>query len=275
MSAFLFIPLLALTWAFGFALISVAAHYFLVVFEGSAAGNEEVVLPEEPFTDWFWKGFYLAFIGIIWGAPGFFFAWAVGGTAPVQTALLIGWFWLLFPIGILSSTSASSRWVPLWFGLFGRMSQRLNKVGAFYVISMPVVTLLGTSFYFLAVRKDTDIPLVFILAPIVAASFLVYARLLGRIGLVLTFTKETKPASKAVAEKKRPRPQRATMPVPLMEELPAGPKQPSEMPGLMTPMDGEITGYKVPLDDKAPTPDPPKTPRPRWYVADDAATVGI
>src|SRR5947209_2134040 len=123
MNAFLFIPLLALTWAFGFALLTISAHYFLVVLEGTAAGNEEVVLPDEPMTDWFGKGFYLAVLGIIWGAPGVILAWSAGrGSPPLQLALLIGWLWLLFPIGMLSSLCASTRWLPLWPGLFGRMA---------------------------------------------------------------------------------------------------------------------------------------------------------
>src|SRR5580704_6903005 len=104
MNAFLFVPLLALTWAFGFLLIIFASHYFLTVLEGTAAGNEEVAFPDEPLIDWIWKGYYLTFFGIIWVAPGVILAWLAGGANPnLRIALAIGWVWLLFPVGMLSS----------------------------------------------------------------------------------------------------------------------------------------------------------------------------
>ena len=43
MNAFLFVPLLALTWAFGFLLIIFASHYFLTVLEGTAAAQGMLV----------------------------------------------------------------------------------------------------------------------------------------------------------------------------------------------------------------------------------------
>src|SRR5262245_32635282 len=43
----------------GFFVFSYAAHAFLVAFEGTAAGNDEVVWPKEPMYDWLWKLLYL------------------------------------------------------------------------------------------------------------------------------------------------------------------------------------------------------------------------
>src|SRR5262245_59008714 len=117
MNAFLFIPLLALTWAFGFVLALFAAHYFLTVLESTAAGNEKVVWPEEPLIDWFWKAFYLAFLAGVWLVPIIVAARLMTTNPWVRFVFVAGAFWLFFPIGLISSQSAESRWVPFWPGV--------------------------------------------------------------------------------------------------------------------------------------------------------------
>jgi hypothetical protein len=265
MNAFLFVPLLALTWIFAFAMSIIASHYFLVVLEGTAAGNDKVELPEEPLLDWFWKPFYLAFLGIVWCAPGFPVAWRAGGENPaLRLTLLVLWCWLLFPIGMLSSLSASSRWSPLWIGLFGRMAQRPKQVGQFYVLSLPVFGAMAVCFYMLTARPNTALGLILVLAPLAAAAYLVYARLLGRIGLVLSFTKGREDLR---PRRRRPKPHPAIV-TPVVQEATAGPVQPSQLPGIMTPYDGEITGYDV-SDSDRPPPLPAVVTRSRVIPDDD------
>ena len=249
MNAFLFVPLLAFTWIFALGLSIVASHYFLVVLEGTAAGNDKVELPEEPLLDSFWKPFYLALLGIVWCAPGFLVAWTAGAeNSALRLTLLILWCWLLFPIGMLSSLSASSRWSPLWVGLFSRMAQRPRQVGQFYVLSLPVFGAFAVCFYILTARPHTALEIVLFLAPLAAAAYLVYARLLGRIGLVLSFTKGREDLR---PRRRRPKPNPAIV-TPVIEEATAGPVQPSQLPGIMTSYDGELTGYDVSTADQPP-----------------------
>src|SRR5438445_6742303 len=109
----------------GFVL-SYAAHCFLVVLEGTAAGNDAVVWPDEPMVDWLWKPCYLGWLIAFWFVP----AWLIldvfiGGVLQVPVpnyyALLLGVVWLLFPISLFSSLSAHSRLVVMRLALLRRL----------------------------------------------------------------------------------------------------------------------------------------------------------
>jgi hypothetical protein len=241
MNAFLFVPLLAMTWIFGLFLAMIASHYFLSVLESSGQGNDEVSMPEEPFVDWVGKVVYLGFFVILWGIPSLIMMAATKGMDPLPRFLLIALpFWLVFPVGILSPLCLQSRWVPFWPGLLHRMTQKAGATFQLYFLSLPVVSLMCYAFWQLT-QSETAFPLIFLYAILTAVCFLLYARLLGRYGFVLTFTRGLETEK---VKKKRPRPR----PRPVEEE--AVFVQPTEMEGVHDPFGEEVTGYGVNLGKK-------------------------
>ncbi len=263
MNAFLFIPLLAGTWALGFMIALFAAHYFLTVLESTASGNEKVIWPEEPFIDWFWKAFYLAFLGGVWLAPMIIIGRLLTPDPWVRFAFAASAFWLLFPIGLLSSQSAPSPWVPFSPGVFPRLKQRMPAVVGFYLVSIPIALALAGSFTLIFARVDVSFGLALALAPVAAGGFLIYARALGRLGLVLSFTKggdNEKGKSKKNKLKEKPK-------IGEHDEQPIY-QQPSELPAVETPFEGALTGYNVVFDDPPPVEEKPKAGRPIYADED-------
>jgi hypothetical protein len=263
MNAFLFIPLLAATWVLGFVLSLFAAHYFLTVLESTAAGNDNVVWPEEPLIDWFWKAFYLAFLGGVWLAPMIVVGRLLIADPWIQMVFIALAFWLLFPIGMISSQSAESIWVPFWPGVLKRLSQRMPAVIGFYLFSIPIAFAFVGSFHVIT-RSEASFVLGLFLAPIGAGAFLAYARTLGRLGFVLSFTQGA--ANERIKEDRRKKKQRPRTGV--HDEQPIN-AQPSELPPVETPFEGAITGYNVVFDDRPPADELPKPTRPSYLDEDD------
>src|SRR6478672_2298113 len=145
-SAFLFVPLLAATAIIGGFVFAYAAHCFLTVVEQTAAGNDEVVWPDEPYLDWLWQAAYMLWLSALWLAPLVFGARAVvasqTGSAAVARFLLTAAVltWLVFPLSLLSSLSASSHWVLFAPRLMLRLvTRRFGSLLTFYVLSGPVL----------------------------------------------------------------------------------------------------------------------------------------
>ena len=271
MNALVYIPLLALTWCLGFLLAVFAAHYFLVVLDNAASGSERVIFPDEPLVDWFGKVFYLAWIGGVWMAPLIILGGLMSSVAWVRLVFTAGSFWLLFPIGLLSSRSANSPWMPFWPGLFARMGQRKPAVIGFYLLSIPISFAFVGCFYLIAMSQELSIATVIGLAPVAAAGFLVYARALGRLGLVLTFTKGSKNEPKT--RKKKAKKKEDLPKIGEHTEQPIN-KQPSEMPPMDTPYEGPISGYDVQYEDR-PTPEKPAVARKLDDDDEDSTTIAM
>jgi hypothetical protein len=118
------------------------------------------------------------------------------------------------------------------------------------------------------------------LSPVAVLLFFVYARLLGRLGLVVSYTRsateEEPERAKPRRKKKRRKPALAydetTRWVGPKESIPDEPSlraQPEDLPAIQTPMDGLLTGYGVDYDGKLPPPEPPKPARPVYPGDDD------
>ena len=57
MTAFLFVPLLAVTWIVGLAVLAYAAHFFLTITESSATGTaRNLTWRPRPFREWIRDG---------------------------------------------------------------------------------------------------------------------------------------------------------------------------------------------------------------------------
>ncbi|MFL5339672.1 MAG: hypothetical protein ACJ8F7_05845, partial [Gemmataceae bacterium] len=155
--AFIFVPLIAMTMMYLFALWVYASRYFVLIVEDTAAGNEVPVWPDEPFMDWVWQGFYVFAIVFAWLSPAFLFARLVTmNSEPYHRPLYIllvtaAAFWAMFPVSLLSSMAAESRWTLLHFGLLQRLARRGASFVLFYALSFIIVILVVPLIYWLIV----------------------------------------------------------------------------------------------------------------------------
>jgi hypothetical protein len=260
-----------------------AAHCFLVVLDGTAAGNDEVVWPDEPFLDWLWKLFYLAWLVGFWLVP----AWLLAGVAgPALAAhfpglslgqLLVGVVWLLFPVGLFSSLSANSLWVVFRPEVLRRFAHHLPAVLVVYVMTGALVVGWGWLAHLALERSLLLLP---VAAFAGAAVLLIDARLLGRLSWLLSYrtperrrrrkAKQEPPAAKPVAvvdpwelppEAKRPKKKK---PRGAKTKRPAGytlmPDESSAPPPAAAAKDDAepLAMQPLPPDDTAPTDAGPK-----------------
>jgi hypothetical protein len=186
--AMIFVSLLLAEVMLGICVLGYAARCFGVIVEGTAAGNDEVRWPDEPMFDWLGRAAHLLFLVAVVLAPG-----AVVGRVLVRLNLGVPpalsvlpsavLFWLLFPIVLLSSYSAASRWSVLRPALLGGLTRVFPTTLAFYALTALLLSVLGALAF--ATFAAGVVLLTPVLAAGAAAGVFVYARLLGRLGLVL------------------------------------------------------------------------------------------
>src|SRR5262249_43533619 len=142
-SAILFIVLLLLTTVFGAYVLVYAAHVFVTVAQQTAGGLDAVEWPRDPWYDWIARALHLGWLVVFWLVPLGFVLRAVGPESlGASAALWVGvpaaFFWLLFPITLLSSFSAGSPWVLLRAEALVRMARCPAATLGFYLVSAPV-----------------------------------------------------------------------------------------------------------------------------------------
>lgn len=274
MNAFIFVPLLVLAWMFGLAFAAHASHYFLTVVESSATAmarnlswtgkpfrewiRDGVSWPDDLFVDYFAKTFYFAYIIGIYAGPAVLLGRLLTDDA-AWTLIIAGTaFWLFFPIGVLSSLASESRWNPFWPGLIHAFLLRPVKTFAFYLLSAPVLAVVFITFDFILVHTSRVTTVWAIaLSPFAVCCFFIYARLLGRLGMVVSFTRpeierEPKPRRRTPrrpinAYDPRTRP---FMPKEEVHDEPPLNVQPHDLTAIETP-EGAVTGYGVDFDGTA------------------------
>jgi hypothetical protein len=182
-SAVLLIVISLVQALLAFLVVSYAGYSFLTVFVNTSAGSDEVIWPKDPFQDWIFKSWYLAWLLAVWAIPAWLIANLLDPSIEILVLIIGGFLWLMFPIGLLSSLSASSRWVVIRPVILGTFLGNITSSIAFYTIT----GLLLASCVFLLYEAISG-PFYFVpLAAFVSASaFLIYSRLLGRIGWVFT-----------------------------------------------------------------------------------------
>jgi hypothetical protein len=264
--AILFVVTLAATMIVGTFVFSYAAHCFLTVVEQTASGNDEVNWPRGPFIDWLWEVVYVLWLSALWLGPTVLLASSgVGGGASVLVAAAL--VWLAFPITLLSSMSSTSRWVIVSPGLLSRLlGQRSSSLLLFYLHNGPVLAA-AAALLFLTFFKAGGLVFVLVTAAGFAAALLIYARQLGRLAHLLEHTREpAKPRPRRDGPRRLAQ-VRAAAYDPWNEER-NRPQQPSDLPPVLSPMEGPILGYDVRFDDQ-PVPEPPPPPRKRPPDLDD------
>jgi hypothetical protein len=248
-----------------------AAHVFLVTVDGTASGYDEVTWPDEPYHDWVWKLFYLAWLVTLYAVPLVFYARYQASTQPTAAAALshavIAFAvtaWLLFPLTMLSSMGGPSRWLVFYPPALRRAAKGGGSMVVFYLLSGPVLALAAVSVA--AMTFLGPFPSAIAGGVGLAAALLIYGRLFGRLALALG------QVDGGVKVKARPR----FRPSPLVEAAARDPMarggrphfvQPEDLPPTSAPDPEARVGYNVRLDDPVEAPrattrsvDPPEGP---------------
>jgi hypothetical protein len=270
--ALFFVITLVLTVIFGTYSFLYLASVLLIVIGQTASGDHEVKWPDEPTIDRILRAVHVLWLAAVWIAPaGLLMRVLTHFTAPEMTLPLtivaIGVaFWLFFPIGVLSSLSSESPWVPLRPAILGGMLKCFPTTLGFYAVS---AVLVGGSLALVVLTCASGLMALVPVAGIVSATLLlIWARLIGRLGWVVSHalakapTKtESKPKRKS-REKRRAR--RVRQPKaqvtdpwakPKKEEE-QEPKQPSRTPwgGIAEPVEGYGLSVDKPQEEEKPKP---------------------
>jgi hypothetical protein len=185
----MFVLTFAATVIVGTFVLAFVARTVLVVVQETGVGQDEVSWPNEPYVDWL--GHAVLFIELlgIWVAPAALAARMLRHTwlpeeGFLRVLLLAGpGLWLFFPIGLLSSLSAESRWVPFRWAILVRFVRVAPAALIFYFLTG--LMLGGTAalwYYALFGGKGVLLP---VAAAVSGAVILIYARLLGRLAWLI------------------------------------------------------------------------------------------
>jgi hypothetical protein len=228
------------------------------VVEDTAAGNDEIAASGDPYQEWFWQGIYIAWIAGVWLVPAMLVGrWAAHSVADDRRSLIFSLvaftvFWATFPISLLSSMCAESRWVILHGGLFVRIAKSIHHLFIFYFLSALLVAICIPLVPWM-VDSESLLPL--IVAPVaIALAFVLYARLMGRLAYIVRLSrirrrkKRTRRASveSSVVTDSWDIPEEANEE---QEAVQRGFVQPEDLPALQTPYEGEVVGYNVAFND--------------------------
>ena len=244
--AVIFVPALAGCVIVGFVFLMFAANYYLTIMESSGVGAKEVTWFSEPILDNAPKLAYMAWLVGLWLGPAYFLgrsAITASDPAWLKLAIPIAFFWLCFPVSQLSSLSASTIWLPLVPDVFARLLQKPLFVLEFLVLSALTLALFGVGFKWAFLTAE-EWNRLFLGAPLMVLAWFLYARLIGRLAFAMRFTKSLFPARKKPKIEEKP----AERPFEYVVE------QPRDLPPIMTPDEGELTGYDMLME----TPDRPR-----------------
>jgi hypothetical protein len=210
-SVILFVLSLAALAIVGSFTFAYAAHSYLVVAQATAAGLDKVEWGDDPILDWLYEALYVGGVVLLWVMPaGLLWRGLRKEVLPDEPALLllllvVPGLWLLFPIGLLSSLSASSRWVPISPRVIGRVFRVFPSMLLFYFITGVLFAAASACIY---VGLFTSGWYALALAAVFgSAVLLIHARLVGRIAWLMGQL-ENKPAPRkkaASTEGKRPK----------------------------------------------------------------------
>ena len=247
LDALIFMPALVGSVICGFVFLTFAAHYYLTVLEGTAAGAKEIPWQSEPLTSNFWKVFYLGWLIGLWAGPAYVIGRAAApGDQWVKLSVALLTMWALYPVSQMSSLSASSVWVPLNLDVFARLAQKPGVTAGFFLLALPVVALGGVAFKW-AFLTNGDWHMLFVGVPLLVFAALLYARLLGRLAFALMFTRDL------LKRKKKKKPSAMDATPPASRERPPPPVEVGDTRPIVTP-DGELDGYNVLIADDPPAP---------------------
>jgi hypothetical protein len=196
-SAILFVCIGVLFVMLAAFVLAIGARAYLVIAQGTTAGQDEIKFPDETPADWLPQSLYILGMLALWVVPAGFLARGLAGVflpdnPPLRTTILVALaVWLLFPVGLLAMQKA---------GAILGLLQNLPALLAFYVLSGLVLVAEAALIYFgLFTVFWLAVPVAAFLG---AAALLIHARLLGRVGWLLTQA-DQKPSSPPAAKQKK------------------------------------------------------------------------
>jgi hypothetical protein len=193
----------------GLYVLAFAAHCLVTVVEGTAAGNDAITWPDEPIADWIARGVFFAALLLVWAGPAAIASralredWLPDNGSLRFILLAVSVLWLLFPVGLLSSLSAESKWMIFRPSIVGVLLRVLPSTLMFYFLTALVAAVTAFVWYLAVCRLQfAFLPLA---APLGAAGFLLYSRLLGRLSLMIHRRNPTKAERDEKPKKKKKR----------------------------------------------------------------------
>lgn len=205
----------------GLVTLSYAAHGYLAIVEDTAAGCDDVRWPDDSPSDWLWKSFYL---GWLWAMPATS-CWLVLvicapelAQSPIGILLIsFGSLWLLFPVAVLSSMAGRSRLFLFHWGMLVGLARHFLSTAVFYFFTgLLVAAFAALIVWGILARSWANFP---IAVPIMVAILFIHARLLGRIGWLVSRQPGMKP-KQLRAKKARPLDSVDPWEIPEAQELP-------------------------------------------------------
>jgi hypothetical protein len=209
-SAMLFMLTLVAEVVISIYVLIYAMHDLTTVVQETAAGNDEVNWPSEPFLDWLFGSLHLVVLVLVLLAPAGILTRASkdslfpGDDVLRFLVLAVPGLWLLFPVALLSSLSGEQRWMVLRPAVLGRMLRAAPATLAVYVASAVLAAGAAALWYMSLKWGGRWWLLMPAAAAVSAAAFLVYARLLGRLGWVIGRFLPAKRKREAAAKTEKP-----------------------------------------------------------------------
>jgi hypothetical protein len=175
---------ISLFWI-GLWTFSYSAACGVAVLESTGSGLDEIEgWPEPHWKEWMIDLIYLSWVGAIplsvsyglmrltelWG-PRVFWVWPAG-------------FFVLYPISLLSALEANSIWAPLTLPIFASLWRWWWAWSVFYCVSGLILGGIAACMAFALTTSHSYV--VILLAPLIPAAWLIYCRLLGRLGWRMT-----------------------------------------------------------------------------------------
>jgi hypothetical protein len=204
----LFMMLFAALIVVGVSVLAYLARCMLVIVQETGVGHDEVIWPNEPIQDWLVHAvLFIELLGI-WLMPAGLIArilrhdWLPDQGA-LRVLLLAGpGLWLFFPIGLLSSLSAQSRWVPFRWAIFLRFLRIAPAALGFYFVTALLLGAAVVPWYYALIEGWVLLP---VAAAVSAAVVFIYARLIGRIAwLIQRLPSKPRASAKPKVEKRPP-----------------------------------------------------------------------
>jgi hypothetical protein len=278
--AILFMISFAASIMFGVCILAYAARCVLVVVQETGLGQDEIVWPNEPYTDWLGHAVQFFELLGIWLAPAAMTArllrevW-LPDEAALRMLLLAGpGLWLFFPIGLFSSLSAQSRWVPFRWTIFRCFLRIAPAALRFYILTAALLSIAVVPWYYaLFGGRIVLLPVAAVGSAIV---LFIYARLLGRLAWIIQSlpVPQRVPVKAKAAKPPQPRRKKKRKPSPEVQDPWAVPQEDKRedktrkrFPWAEKPPENPKSGYHVPsaeeierygfAEEKPTAPEPP------------------
>lgn len=193
MTAFVFVPLLALAAVVVYAVAVFAAHHYITIVECTAHGSDEVRWPGEAFYEWLWKPLYLGWLAAAWAAPAGLLGLMVGKVGGPAVGVLAGVAALafLFPVGQLSAFVAGHPWMPFHPKAPWLMLVKPGVTAGFYGIAAGTVLVAAAGALLVTNKVVVTYGGPVLGSVVLAVAWFVYARVVGRLLFVLTYAKDS------------------------------------------------------------------------------------